>query len=350
MVTVTVRRSTVLIAMLALVSSPGGVMAQSPSPDDGLDAALAAVELMNKVPASVMATCVPGSPSLEGQDAVAQCHLGADTVIYASFRDVASMAAAYEGITAGVSIEGVAASCADGAFAGTYRAVDGVAAGKVICQVGDPNLLLAWTDDRNFVVGVLALADETDFGVLHERWLRVRLDAPATAAASPSAASPSAGIQSGSPPAPRGSAGGVALWAVSAVASSEYSSGDWSASQASGAPDTTSYGDHSTAWAPAASEGGEEWIELTYERSVVPAGVDIRESSGAGCVTRVEAWDEGADAWVVLWEGMDPSPDEFTVFSPPLDAVTITTQRIRVTIDTSVPGWNEIDAVSLVGT
>ncbi len=342
---VPVRRSTVFIALLALMGVPSGAIAQSPSPDEGFDATLAAVELMNKVPAGVMETCVPGSPSLEGQYAVAQCRLGADTVIYASFRDVASMAAAYDSITAGVSIEGGGTSCADGPFEGTYRAVDGAEAGMVICQAGDPSLLLAWTDVRNAVVGLLALADEPDFGVLHERWLRVRLDAPATAAASPSAA-----IPPGSPPAPSGSAGGMTLWPASAVASSEYSSGDWSASQATGVPDTTSYGDHPTAWAPAASEGGEEWIELTYERALVPTAVDIRESSGAGCVIRVEAWDDGADGWVVLWEGMDPSPDELTVFSPPLDAVTITTQRIRITIDASVPGWNEIDAVSLVGT
>ena len=187
---------------------------------------------------------------------------------------------------------------------------------------------------------------QQDYDVLHERWLRVRLDTPAIAAASPSATRAPGGF--GAAPAATAEAG--TQWAMDAVASSQYGSDEWSASQATGEPDTSAYGDQATAWAPSASEAGEEWIELTYGRAVVPTAVDIHESSGAGSVIRVEAWDEDADAWVVLWEGTDPSPDELSVFSPPLDPVTIATDRIRVTIDTSVPGWNEIDAVSLTGT
>jgi len=78
--------------------------------------------------------------------------------------------------------------------------------------------------------------------------------------------------------------------------------------------------------------------------------VDIHETSAAGFVIRVEAWDEDPGEWVIMWEGLDPSPDELTVFSPPLDPVASATDRLRVSIDSSVPGWNEIDAVALVGT
>jgi hypothetical protein len=345
MVPVPVRRSKVIFALLALLSLPGGAIAQSPGDDPGLDPALAAIELMNRVPLGVMETCVPGSPSLPGQLAVAQCRLDADTVIYASFEDVASLTAAYAAITAGVTVEPDAVSCADGPFSGSYETADGTEAGVVICQHGDPSLLLAWTDVNELVLGVLALADEADFAVLHERWLRVRLDARANPMASPTP-----GVPVGSPSATGGPAGGITLWAVAAVASSEYGSDGWSASQATGEPDTMAYADQATAWAPAASEAGDEWIELTYERALVPAAVEIRETSGAGCVIRVEAWHEEDDEWVVLWEGTDPSPDELTVFSPPLDRSTSATKRIRITIDTGVPGWNEIDAVALVGT
>src|SRR6188768_3637576 len=120
---VTVRWSRVLITLIALASIPGGALAQSPDLED--DPALAAVELMNMVPAGVMETCVPYAPTLDGQRAVAQCMAGADTVVYASFEDLASLTAAYEGITSGVTIEGAATSCAEGPFEGTYQTADG---------------------------------------------------------------------------------------------------------------------------------------------------------------------------------------------------------------------------------
>jgi len=365
MITVTVRRGTALIALLALMSIPGGVVAQSPgSGGDAPDPALAAVDLMNSVPAGVMETCAPYAPTLAGQLAVAQCTVGADTVLYASFEDLTSLNAAYEGIISSVTVEGDASSCAEGPFKGRYDTPDGTEGGMVLCQRGDPALLLAWTDAANNVMGVLALADGLDYRVLHEQWLRVRLDAPSIAAASPSAtkapgfgaapaasAAPAAATApAGATTAPGASVDEIVQWATAAVASSQYGSDPWSAGQATGEPDTDSYGDYETAWAPSASEGGAEWIELTYADAVIPTRVDVHESSAAGFVTRVEAWDDGSGAWVVLWEGSDPSPDERSVFSPPLDRVAFATDRIRVTIDTSVPGWNEIDAVSLVGT
>ncbi len=134
-----------------------------------------------------------------------------------------------------------------------------------------------------------------------------------------------------------------------AAASSEYAPTDWSASQATGAPDTTSYGDHPTAWAPRQSDGGAEWIELTYERALRPTAIDIWETSGSGFVQQVEAWDDGDGRRVTLWQGADPSASEQIVSSAPLTAAGFATKRIRVTIDTGVPDWNEIDAVSLSG-
>jgi hypothetical protein len=352
MIAVTFRRARVLVSLLALMSIPGVAVAQSPGSEGGApDPVLAGVELMNKVPVGVMATCVPFAPTFAGQLAVAQCTVGADTVVYASFEDLPSLTAAYEEITASVTIEGNARSCAEGPFEGTYDTRDGSEGGAVVCQRGDPALLLAWTDAANDVLGVLALADGLDYSVLHEQWLRVRLDAPAIAAASPSATrKPGFGAAPAATTAPVASVDEVVQWATAAVASSQYGSQEWSAGQATGEPDTPFYGDFATAWAPAASDAGPEWIELSYAQAVVPTRVDIHETSAAGFVTRVEAWDEGTGGLVVLWEGTDPSPDERTVFSPPLDAVAFATDRIRITIDTSVPGWNEIDAVGLIGT
>lgn len=148
---------------------------------------------------------------------------------------------------------------------------------------------------------------------------------------------------------PAGTAAEIRQWAREARASSEYSAGDWSARQATGAPDTFQNGDIRTAWAPAHKDGTTEWLELTYEQAVVPRAIGIRETFNPGFVTKVEAYNPIAGQWVVLWQGKDPTRESPGVFSPPLSPVTFSTNRIRITIDTNVPGWNEIDAVELVG-
>jgi hypothetical protein len=142
----------------------------------------------------------------------------------------------------------------------------------------------------------------------------------------------------------------IEQWATSATASSQYGDDDWSAEQATGAPDSHDYGDESTAWAPANKDGTTEWLSLDYAQAVMPTGLHVVESDAPGFVRRIEAWDEATSAWSTLWQGSDPTPaGAIGDFSPPLTAVDWPTRRIRVTIDTTVPDWNEIDAVALVG-
>ena len=110
-------------------------------------------------------------------------------------------------------------------------------------------------------------------------------------------------------------------WAVGATASSEYGASDWSAMQATGAPNVGSYLDDKDAWAPHDSDGSEEWLEVSYAQAVVPTAVGIVETYGNGAVVLIEAYDAANDAWVELWSGADPSPDEVTTFVRPLAAV-----------------------------
>ncbi|MBI4564126.1 MAG: hypothetical protein HY716_05470 [Planctomycetes bacterium] len=138
-------------------------------------------------------------------------------------------------------------------------------------------------------------------------------------------------------------------WAVSAKASSEYGKDGYGARQVCGKPNTLQAGDLSTAWASLEPDGGKEWLELTYESSVRPVRVRIHETFNPGAVVKIEARDE-EKKWHVLWEGKDTtkhSPGWLDVrFDPP----TFATRVIRITLDTSaVAGWNEIDAVQLLG-
>ena len=141
-------------------------------------------------------------------------------------------------------------------------------------------------------------------------------------------------------------------WAENAKASSELSSGDRGATQATGQPDTFRPGNLPTAcgWAPAQKDGRGEWLELSFERAVVPFSIHIHESYNPGFVVTVEAYDEANEAWITLWEGEEPESRAPATFSPTIAGEAVfPTDRIRIGVNTRVPGWNQIDAVRLVG-
>jgi hypothetical protein len=140
-------------------------------------------------------------------------------------------------------------------------------------------------------------------------------------------------------------------WATDATASSQYGEEAYSALQATGPSDTPSAGDYDTAWASQDPDGGVETLELFFEVPVHPAGVAIVESYNPGAITTIEAYDIENDAWVVIYEGeAGPVAEAYRVFVPEVTPVEFVTDQIRLTLDTAaVEGWNEIDAVQLIG-
>ena len=144
-------------------------------------------------------------------------------------------------------------------------------------------------------------------------------------------------------------------WAAGGKASSEYDGqgksddSDWAARQACGKPDTDEDGDHPTAWASHKPDGGEEWLELTYRAAVRPSRVRIHESFNPGAVVKVEVLDP-EKKWHEVWKGKDSTSESPGVLDVSLEPSTFATRTIRITLDTSaVEGWNEIDAVQLIG-
>lgn len=123
----------------------------------------------------------------------------------------------------------------------------------------------------------------------------------------------------------------------------------WAALQAAGPPDTAVNGDIGAAWASKTADMGEVWLELDYEAAVAVESVRIRETYNPGAVARIDAVLENGTR-ETLWEGkadVQPAP---RWFEPPLRAASGRVRTIRVVIDTNrVPGWNEIDAVELLG-
>ena len=145
--------------------------------------------------------------------------------------------------------------------------------------------------------------------------------------------------------------GAIEQWAVAAEASSQYTDDSWSAQQATGAPDTPEAGDNATAWAAAAADDQVETLALVFEQPVNPTAIEIYESFNPGAVTQIEVLDPNTDEWVVVWSGeADTVGQELAVFSPVLTAVDFVTDQVRLTIDEpAIAGWNEIDAVKLIG-
>jgi hypothetical protein len=141
-------------------------------------------------------------------------------------------------------------------------------------------------------------------------------------------------------------------WAIAAEASSTYNDAkgmdSWSANQATGAPNVDKYADDGHAWAPKTPDAGIEWLVLTFPKPVHAEEVRVRESCGSGAVIKVEVLDEQNTPHAV-WAGNDPTTDlNYLIVKFP--KTEFKTGKVKVTLATNVvPGWNEIDAVQLVG-
>jgi hypothetical protein len=139
--------------------------------------------------------------------------------------------------------------------------------------------------------------------------------------------------------------GPIAQWADTATASSEFTSTDWSAMQATGPAENFGIcGDSIYNWSPLEAVATEEWLELTYSIPVDPFEVVIHESLESSFVTRVQGWDELGQ--LVL----DVPVADATACGGELSLPVTAGGRVeRIRVWTQAPDWEEIDAVMLVG-
>jgi hypothetical protein len=147
-------------------------------------------------------------------------------------------------------------------------------------------------------------------------------------------------------------------WASDADASSTYSTepnnkeSSWSPYKMVGKPDVDTYGDNGNAWAPKNPDKGIEWVKLTFPKAVNATAVRIRQSYGPGTVIKIELIDDKGKSHTV-WSGVDDTkyePDKIRYFAANFDKTAYKTKSVKITLATnSVQGWNEIDAVQLVG-
>ena len=146
-------------------------------------------------------------------------------------------------------------------------------------------------------------------------------------------------------------AGKIRQWASSAIASSSYGDINWAPEQATGEPNVENCEDSSDAWASLSSVTL-EWIELSYDIPVVPTEINIHQSYNPSQVVEVDIISTDGTTYIA-WQG-DPEPVKYCpdVMSISIDLEEeITIDKVVVIIDQSILGlgWNEIDAVELVG-
>ncbi len=141
-------------------------------------------------------------------------------------------------------------------------------------------------------------------------------------------------------------------WAIQATASSTYNDAQgmspWSANQATGAPNVDKYADDGKAWTSKTPDGGIEWLDLKFPKPVHAEEIRVRESCGSGATIKIEVFDEQGGAHTV-WAGNDPTT-ELNYLMVKFPKTAYKTDRVKVTLATNVvPGWDEIDAVQLIG-
>ena len=134
---------------------------------------------------------------------------------------------------------------------------------------------------------------------------------------------------------------------LSAVPTNTPMKRSWGPEQATGPPDTERAGDIQTAWASREPDGAVEWLWLGFEQLVELSQVRVRETFNPGAISKIAAVVNGQE--FPLWEGTGArgvAPRDFVVHAPPR----VYSQAVIVYLDTSrAPGWNEIDAVEIVG-
>jgi hypothetical protein len=150
------------------------------------------------------------------------------------------------------------------------------------------------------------------------------------------------------PPPPCASTELCQQWAFSATASSEYTSSDWSAAQATGAANVNGCNDDPHAWASLGSDT-KEWLEVNFELAVFPTKVEVFETFANSSIVKVELRDEAGVYHTVL--SAEPKvvacPRVLTI---PVTNIDVKIKGVRIHFDQSVIAyWNEVDAVKLTG-
>jgi len=140
-------------------------------------------------------------------------------------------------------------------------------------------------------------------------------------------------------------------WASSASATSEYSSTDYNAMQATGQPNTSECKDAVTAWASSGAQNPKEALTLYFDNAVWATQVNIYETYTPGSITGIALIPAAGGDPISVPNSADPGTKCPGVFSIDLPTdISSTVNGVIIYLDQrKLANWNEIDAVELVG-
>jgi len=145
-------------------------------------------------------------------------------------------------------------------------------------------------------------------------------------------------------------------WAATATASSTYQAAkdqaQYSAWQTAGAPNVQQYSDNGNAWATKDADAGIEWLQVGFAKPVHATALRIRQNNAPGAIIKIELIDD-QNAKHTVFEGIDSNkypPNKIVWFNHAFEKTAFAVTGAKITLATNaVSGWNEIDAVQLIG-
>ncbi len=141
--------------------------------------------------------------------------------------------------------------------------------------------------------------------------------------------------------------GDLMQWAATATATSQWATTNRQAWQATGVADVSGCRSATQAWRPSGGGPEPESITLHYDVPVHATGVRIHQTNLQGFVTQVDLITEGGEVLEAVWADVDE-----TLCGEWLEPAWPATEELitGVVVHTAVDGYEEIDAVQLVGT
>jgi hypothetical protein len=142
----------------------------------------------------------------------------------------------------------------------------------------------------------------------------------------------------------------VRQFAASAQADSQLGELDYAAVQVTGPPNTDSCGDFPTAWATMAPNGIGT-LTVFFGQLVTPTEIQIHQTFNPGFITQVSITDILGEAHVVYTGVPQPAPQCPSILSIPIDDADYAGNVVTISLNqaASAGGWNQIDAIELIG-
>lgn len=142
----------------------------------------------------------------------------------------------------------------------------------------------------------------------------------------------------------------VRQWAATAQATSERDAVAGGAVQAAGPPNTSDCGDAETAWATQFPNSSAS-LTLLFPELVTPTGLYVHQTFNPGFITLITLTDIYGEEHIVYQAVPQAIGQCPLVLYVPIDDADYQSNRVTITVDqsTSAGGWNQIDAVQMIG-